>query len=125
MKKIHRQGCSAAFYDNTEKRACRYDDSRTKAPAVGTAVDLRASGVEPESLDGTAGEAGLPASGAAAADGKETERLVRAVHRHRAFQTFQQLVWAGAGGRAAAHNRASAGAACEGERLYRRVFWRR
>lgn len=35
MKKIHRQGCGAAFYDNTEKRDCRYDESRTKAPAVG------------------------------------------------------------------------------------------
>lgn len=38
MKKIHRQGCGAAFYDNTEKRDCRYDESRTKAPAVGTAL---------------------------------------------------------------------------------------
>ena len=78
-----------AFYDNTEKRAYRYDESRTKVPAVGTAVDLRASDVEPEFLDGTAREAGLLAAGAAAVDGEETERLVRTVHRHRAFQTVQ------------------------------------
>lgn len=41
------------------------------------------------------------------------------------FKLFNNWYGQVQGDELAAHNRASVGAACEGERLYRRVFWRR